>query len=52
MIETTAVGMAMMMTVVAVAVGGLLLEATFLMLRGAFRTPLPAAIDERTNVVE
>jgi hypothetical protein len=52
MMETTAVGMAMMMTVVAVAVGGLLLEATLSMLRGAFRVPLPAAIDERTNVVE
>jgi hypothetical protein len=42
MMETTAVGMGLVMTAVAVAVGGLLLEATFLMLRGAFRVPLTA----------
>ena len=52
MMETTAVGMAMMMTVVAVALGGLMLEATLLMLRGAFRVPLPVAIDGKTNIVE
>ena len=52
MMETTAVGIGMMMTVVAVAVGGLMLEATLLMLRGAFRVPLPAAIDGKTNIVE
>ena len=49
MVEMTAVGIGMMMTV---AVGGLMLEATLLMLRGAFRVPLPAAIEEKTNFVE
>jgi len=42
MMETTAVGMGLAMTVVAVAVGGLMLEAALLMLRGAFRVPFPA----------
>jgi len=42
----------MMMTVVAVAVGGLMLEATLLILRGAFRVPVPAAIDEKQTFVE
>ena len=46
MMETTAVGMGLIMTAVAVAVGGLMLEATLLMLRGAFRVPLPAAAVE------
>jgi hypothetical protein len=39
MIEITAIGMGLMMTVVAVAVGGLMLEGTFLILGRAFRTP-------------
>jgi hypothetical protein len=43
MIEITAIGMGLMMTGVAVAVGGLLLEATFLILGRAFRTPPLAA---------
>jgi hypothetical protein len=50
MMEITAVGMGLMMTGVAVAVGGLMLEATFLMMGRALRGPTlstsfePAAI--------
>lgn len=50
MLEITAVGMGMMMTGVAVAAGGLLLEAALLMMSRALRTPVliesfePAAI--------
>jgi len=50
MMEITAVGMGLMMTGVAVAVGGLVLEAMFLMLCRALRVPplaesvAPAAI--------
>ena len=43
MIEITAVGMGLMMTGLAVAVGGLMLEATFLMLGRALRVPTLAA---------
>ena len=39
MMEITAVGMGLMMTAVAVAVGGLVLEATFLMLCRALPVP-------------
>jgi hypothetical protein len=50
MMEMTAIGMGLMMTGVAVVVGGLVLEAMFLMLSRALRVPLlavsiePAAI--------
>ncbi|MFY9554205.1 MAG: hypothetical protein WAV20_19535 [Blastocatellia bacterium] len=44
MIEITALGMGMMMTGVAVAVGGLILEATLVMLSRSLR-PLPCAGD-------
>lgn len=43
MMEITAIGMGLMMTGVAVAVGGLMLEATFLMLGRALRIPPLAA---------
>jgi hypothetical protein len=39
MMEITAVGMGFMMTAVAIAVGGLMLEAAFLMLGRALRLP-------------
>ena len=39
MMEITAIGMGLMMTGVAVAVGGLMLEATFLILGRSLRTP-------------
>jgi hypothetical protein len=39
MMEITAIGMGLMMTGVGVAVGGLMLEATFLMLGRALRGP-------------
>ena len=39
MMEITAIGMGLMMTGVAVAVGGVMLEATLLMLRRALRSP-------------
>lgn len=45
MIEITAIGMGLMMTAVAVAVGGLMLEATFLMLGRALRTSPHRRID-------
>ncbi len=43
MMEMTAIGMGLMMTGVAVAVGGLVLEAMFLMLSRSLRVPLLAA---------
>ena len=43
MMEITAMGMGLVMTAVAVAVGALILEATFLMLRGALGVP-PLAV--------
>jgi len=39
MMEITAIGMGLMMTGVAVAVGGLMLEATLLMLGRGLRVP-------------
>ena len=39
MMEITAIGMGLMMTGVAVAVGGVMFEATFLMLGRALRGP-------------
>lgn len=39
MMEITAVGMGMMMTAVAIAAGGLLLEGTLAMMCRALRTP-------------
>ena len=39
MMEITVIGMGLMMTGVGVAVGGLMLEATFLMLGRALRDP-------------
>jgi hypothetical protein len=43
MMEATAVGMGFIMTAVSVAVGGLLLEGTLLILGRALRTPPLAA---------
>jgi hypothetical protein len=43
MIEIAGIGMGLMMTGAAVAVGGLVLEATFLMLGRALRVPTLAA---------
>jgi len=43
MMELTAVGMGLMMTGIAVAVGALMLEATLLILCRAFREPALAA---------
>ena len=43
MMEITAMGMGLMMTAVAVAVAGLMFEATFLMLGRTLRTPPLAA---------
>lgn len=43
MMEITAIGMGLMMTGVAVAVGGVTLEATFWMLGRALRSPPLAA---------
>lgn len=43
MMEMTAIGMGLMMTGVAVVVGGLVFEAMFLMLSRALRVPLLAA---------
>lgn len=49
MMETTAVGMGLMMTVVAVAVGGLVLEGTLLMMGRVLRVPpLAASIEPAT----
>jgi hypothetical protein len=46
MMEITAIGMGLMMTGVAVAVGGLMLEATFLMMGRALRGPTLVAAFE------
>jgi hypothetical protein len=43
MMEITAIGIGLMMTAVAVTVGGLALEATLLMMRRALRAPPLAA---------
>jgi hypothetical protein len=43
MMEMTAIGMGLMMTGMAVVIGGLVFEATFLMLSRALRVPLLAA---------
>jgi len=43
MMEITGIGMGLMMTGVAVATGGLLLEAALLMLCRSLRTPLVTA---------
>jgi len=40
MMEITAIGMGLIMTAVAVAMGGLMLEATLLMLRRGIRVPV------------
>lgn len=46
MMETMSVGMGLMMMTVAVAVGGLVLETTLLILGRALRvSPLPASIE-------
>jgi len=46
MMEITAIGMGLVMTGVAIAIGGLMLEATFLMLGRALRAlPLAASIE-------
>ena len=50
MMEITAVGMGLMMTGVAVAVGGLTLEVTFLMLARALRSPALAASVEPATI--
>ncbi|HEV8485755.1 MAG TPA: hypothetical protein VGV87_19585 [Blastocatellia bacterium] len=47
MMEITAIGMGLMMTAVAVAVAGLMLEATLLMLGRSVRDPRPAALLRR-----
>lgn len=43
MMEITAIGMGLMMTAVGVAVGGLLIEATLLMMGRALRGPFVTA---------
>ena len=49
MMEITAIGMGLMMTGVAVAVGGLMLEAAFLMMGRALRAaPLGASLEPDT----
>lgn len=46
MMEITAIGMGLVMTAIAVAMGGLMLEATLLMLRRGIRAPaLIAALE-------
>ena len=46
MMEITAVGMGLMMTAVSVAIAGLMLEATLLMMSRALRTsPLAASLE-------
>ena len=50
MMETTAAGMGLMMTIVAIAVDGLMLEATFFVLSRALRVQLLAeAIEPSAN---
>lgn len=50
MMEITAIGMGLVMTGVAVAVGGVLLEATLMMMCRALRTPTLAASFEPTAI--
>lgn len=50
MIEITALGMGLIMTAVAVAIAGLMLEATFLMLSRSLRVPTLAASFEPTDI--
>ena len=50
MMEITAVGMGLMMTGVAVAVGGLMLEATFLIMGRALRVSTLAASLEPATI--
>jgi hypothetical protein len=50
MMEIAAIGMGLMMTGVAVAVGGLTLEATLLMLGRALRSPPLAASVELATI--
>lgn len=50
MIEITAMGMGMMMTAVAVAIGGLMLNATLLILGRALRIPPLAASFESAAI--
>ncbi len=49
MLEISSIGMGLMMTAVAVAVAGLMLEATLLMLGRALRTPALAASTSRNR---
>jgi hypothetical protein len=51
MMEITAIGMGLMMTGVGVAVGGLMLEVTFLMLGRALRGPPLAASFEPAAII-
>ena len=51
MMEITAIGMGLMMTGVAVALGGLMLEVMFLMMGRALRGPTQAASFEPAAVV-
>jgi len=51
MMEITGIGMGLMMTGVAVAVGGLMLEVTFLMLGRALRPPPLAASLEPAAII-
>ena len=50
MMEITAIGMGLMMTGVAVAVGGVMLEATLLMLGRALRSSLLAESVEHAAI--
>jgi hypothetical protein len=50
MMEITAIGMGLMMTGVAVAAGGLMLEVTFLMMGRALRGPTLAASFEPADI--
>jgi hypothetical protein len=50
MMEITAIGMGLMMTIVAVVVGGLMLEGTLLMLGRALRSPPLAASIEHAAI--
>lgn len=50
MMEMTAIGMGLMMTAVAVAVGGLTLNVAFLVLGRALQAPLLAASFEQAAI--
>lgn len=50
MLEITAIGMGLMMTSVAVAVGGIMIEATLLMMCRALRPPALAKSQEPAAV--